>query len=105
RAQVVNEGSLDEAIAAARSAPRQSSTVPPWAEGEALARGDIVIDATASDTVAGWHAEWLLRGIHVVTANKLGNGGELARAQAIVDAQKEGARYGDSATVGAGLPL
>ncbi|WP_202844306.1 homoserine dehydrogenase [Luteimonas saliphila] len=105
RAQVVNEGSLDEAIATARAAPQLSSTVPPWAEGEALARGDIVIDATASDTVAGWHAEWLLRGIHVVTANKLGNGGDLARAQAIVEAQKEGARYGDSATVGAGLPL
>jgi homoserine dehydrogenase len=104
RAQVANEGSLDEAIARAHAAPRQSGGVPPWAEGEALARGDIVIDATASDTVAGWHAEWLQRGIHVVTANKLGNGGDLARAQAIVDAQREGARYGDSATVGAGLP-
>ena len=79
--------------------------MPPWAEGESLQRGDLVIDATASDTVAGWHPEWLQRGIHVVTANKLGNGGDLARAQAIVDAQKSGARYGDSATVGAGLPL
>lgn len=105
RVQVVNRGSLEEAIATAHAAPRQAGSVPPWAEGEALARGDIVIDATASDTVAGWHSEWLLRGIHVVTANKLGNGGDLTRAQAIIDAQREGARYGDSATVGAGLPL
>lgn len=105
RLQVANEGDLDAAIAQARAAPQVQAAVPPWAEGESLARGDIVIDATASDTVAGWHPEWLLRGIHVVTANKLGNGGELARAQAIVDAQRNGARYGDSATVGAGLPL
>ncbi|NLW95948.1 homoserine dehydrogenase [Luteimonas wenzhouensis] len=105
RVQVANEGSLESAIATAHAAPRRTGTVPPWAEGEALARGDIVIDATASDTVAGWHPEWLARGIHVVTANKLGAGGDLTRAQAIVDAQREGGRYGDSATVGAGLPL
>src|SRR5690606_24802899 len=105
RVQVKAGDSLDGAIAQARSAPRATVAGPPWAEGESRVRGDIVIDATASDTVAGWHPEWLLRGIHVVTANKLGNGGDLARAQAIVDAQREGARYGDSATVGAGLPL
>jgi len=105
RVQVANTGSLEEAISQARAAPRRQGTVPPWAEGESLQRGDLVIDATASDTVAGWHPEWLQRGIHVVTANKLGNGGDLARAQAIIDAQKGGARYGDSATVGAGLPL
>ena len=77
------------------------------AEGLASPRpGDIVIDATASDLVASRHAHWLARGIHVVTANKLGNGADLPRAQAIVRAQREGgAQYGDSATVGAGLPL
>src|SRR5690606_1743355 len=94
RVQVANEGSLESAIATAHAAPRRTGTVPPWAEGEALARGDIVIDATASDTVAGWHPEWLARGIHVVTANKLGAGGDLTRAQAIVDAQREGGRGG-----------
>jgi homoserine dehydrogenase len=42
----------------------------------------------------------------VVTANKLGSGGTSARARAIADAvHASGARYGDSATVGAGLPL
>ncbi|HZV37798.1 MAG TPA: homoserine dehydrogenase [Pseudoxanthomonas sp.] len=67
--------------------------------------GDIVVDATASETVADKHAQWLARGIHVVTANKLGNGADWSRAQAIRAAGEGGARYGDSATVGAGLPL
>lgn len=72
----------------------------------ALHSADIVVDATASDAVAARHAQWLARGVHVVTANKLGNGADLLRAQAIARAQREGgARYGDSATVGAGLPL
>ena len=71
-----------------------------------LRRGDIVIDATASEAVAEQHAQWLARGIHVVTANKLGCGADTDRAQAIGGACENGsARYGDSATVGAGLPL
>lgn len=66
----------------------------------------ILIDATASDAVAAQHAAWLTRGIHVVTACKLGQGTSLARWQAIADAQaRSGAHYGDAATVGAGLPL
>ena len=78
----------------------------PWAETEGLRAGDVLVDATASDAVANWHAEWLARGVHVVTANKLGRGAQLARAQAIDDARHAGnAAYGDSATVGAGLPL
>src|SRR5690606_22897257 len=49
---------------------------------------------------------WLARGIHVVTACKLGQGGSLRRWRAIRDAAEAGGtRYGDSATVGAGLPL
>jgi homoserine dehydrogenase len=98
--------SLDAALASANAAPPRSDSLPPWAETEALRDGDIVIDATASEAVADWHAEWLGRGVHVVTANKLGIGGGLARAQAIKRARSEAAtRYGDSATVGAGLPL
>ncbi|HEU4774706.1 MAG TPA: homoserine dehydrogenase [Lysobacter sp.] len=66
----------------------------------------IVIDATASDEVAGHHAAWLAQGIHVVTACKLGQGASLARWRAIHEATAHGsAQYGDSATVGAGLPL
>src|SRR5690606_38420946 len=78
----------------------------PWVEAEALHRGDILVDASASDMVAGWHGEWLARGIHVVTANKLGAGADGGRAQAIARACRDsGAHYGDAATVGAGLPL
>ena len=66
----------------------------------------VVVDATASDDIAARHAAWLARGIHVVTANKLGQGEALERWQAIESARRtSGARYGDSATVGAGLPL
>ena len=66
----------------------------------------IVIDATASDDVAGQHAAWLARGIHVVTACKLGQGTSLERWHAIRSAcHAGGTHYGDSATVGAGLPL
>ncbi len=66
----------------------------------------IVIDATASEAVADRHAYWLARGIHVVTACKLGQGTSLARWRAIQQAAAAGgALYGDSATVGAGLPL
>lgn len=72
----------------------------------ALAARDVIVDATASDAIAAKHAGWLASGVHVVTANKLGNGAELGRAQAIARARREsGAHYGDSATVGAGLPL
>jgi homoserine dehydrogenase len=71
-----------------------------------LGAGDVIVDATASDAVAACHALWLVRGIHVVTANKLGAGTTLQRATAIDRAQAaSGAVYGDSATVGAGLPV
>jgi homoserine dehydrogenase len=66
----------------------------------------VVVDATASDEVAALHADWLARGIHVVTANKAGNGASLARWRRIEAARsRSGASYGDSATVGAGLPV
>ena len=66
----------------------------------------ILIDATASEAVAARHVDWLAQGIDVVTACKLGQGTSLARWRAIQAACIDGgARYGDSATVGAGLPL
>ena len=67
---------------------------------------NVIVDATASDEVAARHAAWLARGLHVVTANKSGQGASLVRWQAIADAMRDsGAHYGDAATVGAGLPL
>ena len=99
-------GAPQRALEEANGAAARRDDLPPWAEAEALHAGDIVIDATASDAVAGWHADWLSRGVHVVTANKLGAGSGWSRAQAIAQAcAASGARYGDAATVGAGLPL
>ena len=99
-------GAPQRALEEANGAAARRDDLPPWAEAEALHAGDIVIDATASDAVAGWHAEWLSRGVHVVTANKLGAGSGWSRVQAIAQAcAASGARYGDAATVGAGLPL
>jgi len=98
--------SPQHALEDANQAAVHEGALPPWAEGEALRSGDIVVDATASESVADRHAEWLSRGVHVVTANKLGIGGTWLRAEAIGRARAEsGARYGDAATVGAGLPL
>jgi homoserine dehydrogenase len=66
----------------------------------------IVVDATASEALAERHAQWLAGGIHVVTACKLGQGSGLRRWRAIQAARAiGGTAYGDSATVGAGLPL
>lgn len=66
----------------------------------------IVIDATASPEVAACHALWLRQGLHVVSANKLGIGSDAAGERAIRAAARAAhTRYGDSATVGAGLPL
>ena len=66
----------------------------------------IVIDATVSDAVAAHHAQWLAQGIHVVTACKLAQGTAIQRWRDIQNARAAGGtQYGDSATVGAGLPL
>lgn len=65
----------------------------------------VIIDATASTALAARHAEWLAQGYHVVTANKALAGGELSGWRALQAALAGGARYGDSATVGAGLPV
>ncbi|MEP6897446.1 MAG: homoserine dehydrogenase [Rhodanobacter sp.] len=65
----------------------------------------VIVDATASAPLAARHAEWLARGYDVVTANKALAGGELSGWRALQAATAQGGRYGDSATVGAGLPV
>lgn len=66
----------------------------------------VIIDATASVAVADRHAEWLHAGFDVVTANKPAVGGALTAWQAVQSAARAGdSAYGDSATVGAGLPV
>jgi len=69
------------------------------------ARHKVIVDATASAELASRHAEWLAHGYHVVTANKSLGGGELSGWRALQAALAKGARYGDAATVGAGLPV
>ena len=68
------------------------------------ARDKVIVDATASGDLAARHPEWLVHGCHVVTANKALAGGGLAGWHALQAAGSQGVRYGDSATVGAGLP-
>ncbi len=72
------------------------------ASGSAL---KVIVDASASHALASQHAQWLTRGYHVVTANKALAGGDLAGWRTLQAALGQGARYGDSATVGAGLPV
>ncbi|MDO5611251.1 MAG: homoserine dehydrogenase [Pseudomonadota bacterium] len=87
---------------AASAAPRDAA----WLADAQFAAGDVLVDASASDALAERHATWLAAGADVVTACKLGQGTGLARWRAIRRAVAEGGgRYGDSATVGAGLPL
>ncbi|GGJ97888.1 homoserine dehydrogenase [Pilimelia anulata] len=68
----------------------------------ALGASGVVVDATASEEVASWHARWLRSGLAIATANKAGIGADLNRYRSI---DAHAARYGAAATVGAGLPL
>jgi homoserine dehydrogenase len=66
----------------------------------------ILVDATADAGIAALHPVHLSAGVNVATACKLAGGTSLARWTAIQAASAEsGARFGDRATVGAGLPL
>ncbi|MBE2210685.1 MAG: homoserine dehydrogenase [Xanthomonadaceae bacterium] len=77
-----------------------------WLSRTRFGHGDIVVDASASEDLAARHAQWLGDGAHVVTACKLGQGTSLDRWQAIrAAAATSHTQYGDSATVGAGLPV
>jgi len=65
-----------------------------------------IIDCTASNEVADRYADWLARGIHVITPNKHAGSGDDARHRSIREAAQVGLsawRY--EATVGAGLPV
>lgn len=66
----------------------------------------LIIDCTASSAVASHYAQWLARGIHVVTPNKQAGAGELTRWREIREASRgNGTRFRYEATVGAGLPV
>jgi aspartokinase/homoserine dehydrogenase 1 len=66
----------------------------------------VMIDCTASESVAARYGEWLARGLHVVTPNKKANSGPLPYYRELQQAGRaEGSHYLYEATVGAGLPI
>lgn len=66
----------------------------------------VVIDCTASDSIAARYPQWLAAGLGVVTANKRANARELAFYRQIQQAADAGAApYRFETTVGAAIPL
>ena len=48
----------------------------------------VVIDCSASDTVASYYKGWLQKGLHVVTPNKKANSGDLKYYKELRDIQR-----------------
>lgn len=69
------------------------------------ARRHVIVDVTASPQVAVRHADWLNAGVDVVTANKWAMAASLEDYRRLIRAVENHGGYGDSATVGAGLPM
>ena len=66
----------------------------------------VLIDCTASQAVADRYAEWLKRGIHVITPNKRAHSGPIAYYQDLKRLSSSSrAHFLYEATVGAGLPI
>jgi aspartokinase/homoserine dehydrogenase 1 len=66
----------------------------------------VIIDCTASEAVAARYAEWLSRGIHIITPNKKAFSGDYAYYKGLQAAADEGsAHYFYEPTVGAALPI
>jgi aspartokinase/homoserine dehydrogenase 1 len=66
----------------------------------------LIIDCTASEQISSRYADWLARGIHVITPNKRAFSGPYAGYQALQDAADKGSsHYFYETTVGAALPV
>lgn len=66
----------------------------------------VIIDCTASDTMADGYSTWLKRGIHVITPNKKAGSGPLKRYEELQTVlQSSRGRLYFETTVGAGLPI
>lgn len=65
----------------------------------------VLVDNTASASVAETYPALLRAGVHVVTPNKKAFSGAQTLYDQIVDASRGGARFLHEATVGAGLPV
>lgn len=87
------------------ASPRNDDALLAALRASGLAEG-VIVDATASVEVAARHADWLSRGHHVVSANKAALGERLDGWHRLRHASRQARRrYGDAATVGAGLPV
>jgi aspartokinase/homoserine dehydrogenase 1 len=66
----------------------------------------LIIDCTASESIASKYVEWLSRGIHVITPNKKAFSGDFEQYRALQTAADHGsAHYFYETTVGAALPI
>jgi aspartokinase/homoserine dehydrogenase 1 len=65
----------------------------------------VLIDCTANQSVADRYADWLRRGIHVITPNKRAHSGPIAYYQDLKRLSGARAHFLYEATVGAGLPV
>jgi aspartokinase/homoserine dehydrogenase 1 len=66
----------------------------------------VLIDCSASQSIADQYAGWLGAGAHIVTPNKKANSGPFAYYESLKAARRaSGAHYLYEATVGAGLPV
>lgn len=66
----------------------------------------VIIDCTASDAISSRYAEWLSRGIHVITPNKRAFSGPYAEYAALQTAADKGSsHFFYETTVGAALPV
>jgi len=66
----------------------------------------VIIDCTASGAVAARYADWLSRGIHIITPNKKAFSGDYAYYRGLQAAADEGSsHYFYETTVGAALPV
>ena len=62
----------------------------------------VIVDCSASSSVADRYDDWLLRGIHVITPNKQAGSGPWQRYAPL---RRRPAQFRYEATVGAGLPI
>ena len=66
----------------------------------------VILDITASDVIPKLYAQWMRRGLNIITPNKRANTGSLSYYQELRAAARESKRYFLYATnVGAGLPV
>ena len=100
RASVADVGGVAAASFAARL--RDGAAWPDFGELGV----DVVLDCTASAEIAARYPEWLARGVHVVTPNKIASSSDYEQQTAILRARAHsGAQLRDATTVGAQLPL